>query len=188
MKTLLLASSLIGSKSRTALNYAKERLLANYPESDYQLLDLAEMEVAFAKGYHYLDLTGDTRTLVQAIMDCDVLILASPIFQASIPASLKNVFDLLPQNSLQGKVVGAIITAGSHKHFLIPQYQLNPILNYMKASQPSSYVFAHDLDFEAGQLINSDVKDRIDRLITECHTLAVALEQAQEQEDQRYDF
>lgn len=79
MKTLLLASSLIGSKSRTALNYAKERLLANYPESDYQLLDLAEMEVAFAKGYHFLDLTGDTQTLVQAIMDCDVLILASPI-------------------------------------------------------------------------------------------------------------
>ena len=55
-----------------------------------------------------------------------------PIFQASIPGSLKNVFDLLPVNAFHDKVIGLVATAGSSKHYLIPEMHLKPILSYMK--------------------------------------------------------
>ena len=47
------------------------------------------------------------------------LIIGTPVFQASIPATLKNIFDLLPVNALQEKIVSMLVTAGSPKHYLI---------------------------------------------------------------------
>jgi FMN reductase len=61
-------------------------------------------------------------------MDADAIIIGTPIFQASIPAALKNVFDLLPTSAFLDKVVGVIATAGSSKHYLIPAQHLLPIL------------------------------------------------------------
>ncbi|WP_212679968.1 NADPH-dependent FMN reductase, partial [Salmonella enterica] len=63
----------------------------------------------FSDGRNYLDYHGDTGELTQATMQSDVLFIGTPIFQASIPASLKNVFDLLPQNGLRQKTVGMLI-------------------------------------------------------------------------------
>ena len=64
----------------------------------------------------------------------------------SIPATLKNVFDLLPTNAFRDKVVGMVATAGSAKHFLIPAQQLTPILTYMKAQVVQPYVFVEEKD------------------------------------------
>lgn len=50
-------------------------------------------------------------------------------FQASIPATLKNVFDLLPVNAFRDKVVSIIVTAGTPKYYMMVEQQLKPILS-----------------------------------------------------------
>lgn len=172
MKIVGLSGSNVGSKTRTAMNYTFKYLNEKYPNTEVTLIDLAEYEVQFSDGRNYLEYEGDTRYVAQTIMEADAVIIGTPIFQASIPATLKNVFDLLPVNAFLDKVVSMLVTAGSAKHFLIAENQLKPILAYMKAQIVQTYVFIEEKDFNRKEIINDDVFFRINRLVEDTVVLA----------------
>jgi len=140
-------------------------LKEKYPHIDVTLLDLADFQIQFSDGRNYLDYEGDTKYVAQTVMDADALILGTPIFQASIPATLKNIFDLLPEKAFQDKVVSMVVTAGSAKHFLIPEQQLKPILSYMKAQIVQTYVYIEEKDFFRKAIVNDDILFRLERLV-----------------------
>lgn len=151
-------------------------------------LNLQEKNIEFSDGRNYLDYTGDTAEVTRAIMASDVIFIGTPIFQASIPASLKNIFDLLPQNALQFKTVSILITAGSEKHFLIPEMQLKPILSYMKANIVPNYVFLLDTELIGNDITSDDVHFRIDTLIEDTIILAEAYQEVWRKQEERYGF
>lgn len=121
-------------------------------------------------------------------MDSDVIFIGTPIFQASIPASLKNIFDLLPQNALEFKTVSMLVTAGSEKHFLIPEIQLKPILSYMKANIVPNYVFLLDTEFIVDEITSDDVHFRMDTLIEDTMVLAEAYQEVWRKQEESYGF
>lgn len=147
MKIVGLSGSIVGSKTRTAMNYLSKEILEKYPEVEFNLIDLADYDIQFSDGRNYLEYEGDTGFVTKQIMEADAIIIGTPIFQASIPATLKNIFDLLPEKSFWDKIVGILVTAGSSKHYLIVEQQLKPILSYMKAQVVQSYVFIEEKDF-----------------------------------------
>ncbi|MEG0288134.1 MAG: NAD(P)H-dependent oxidoreductase [Carnobacterium sp.] len=59
-------------------------------------MDLAEYEMVFSDGRNYWEYDGDTKYIAETIMAADAIIIGTSTFQASIPATLKNIFDLLP--------------------------------------------------------------------------------------------
>ena len=118
MKVLAIASSIVGSKTRTAMNAVFEEFKKSYPNVEIELIDLAEMDIRFSDGRNYLEYEGDTGRITKAMMEADAIVIGTPIFQASIPATLKNLFDLLPVNALRDKIVSMVITAGITETFL----------------------------------------------------------------------
>ncbi|ASN05796.1 NADPH-dependent FMN reductase [Virgibacillus necropolis] len=180
MKVVGLSGSNVGSKTRTAINYTLKYLKEKYPDIEVTLIDLAEYDVQFSDGRNYLEYEGDTKYVAQTIMEADAIIIGTPIFQASIPATLKNVFDLLPVNAFMDKVVSMIVTAGSARHFLIAENQLKPILAYMKAQIVQTYVFIEEKDFHRKEIINDDVFFRINRLVEDTVVLAETYEKIRE--------
>ncbi len=121
------------------------------------------LELEFSVGKNYLDTTGDVYKLTTSLMQADVIFIGFPIFQAS-SLCLKNVFDLLPVNAFRDKVIGLVATAGSSKHYLIPEMHLKPILSYMKAHTMQTYVFIEEKDFSNQQIVNDDVVFRLKAL------------------------
>ena len=188
MKVVAIAGSIVGSKTKTAIQYATDQLLDKYPDTEVTLLDLAEYDMQFSDGRNYLDYQGDTKKVTETIMEADALLIGTPIFQASIPGSLKNIFDLLPVGGLEGKVTSMIVTAGSQRHYLIPEQQLKPILGYMKAQIVQSYVYIEDVDFYRKEITNDDVKFRIERLVEDTMTLARTYQRILEEKEAEYDF
>ncbi|MRX74151.1 FMN reductase [Bacillus lacus] len=188
MKIVCLSGSKVGSKTRTAMNYTVKALKEKYPQYDVTLIDLAEYEVQFSDGRNYLDYNGDTGYVTKTLMEADAIIIGTPVFQASIPATLKNIFDLLPVNALRDKVVSMLVTAGSAKHYLIPEQQLKPILSYMKAQIVQTYVFIEESDFLQKKIINDDVLFRIGRLAEDTIVLTGAYKRIKEEEEAKYDF
>lgn len=188
MKVAAIAGSIVGSKTKTAIQHATNILSEKYPDAEIHLLDLADYDIQFSDGRNYLDYKGDTKTVTTTIMDADVLLIGTPVFQASIPATLKNIFDLLPVHAFEGKVASIIATAGSDKHYLIPEQQLKPILGYMKATIVQSYVFITDVDFYQKEIRNDDVLFRLERLIDDTIVLAETYQQVKEAKDAEYDF
>lgn len=188
MKVVAIASSIVGSKTRTAMNKVVEEYKNVNPEADVTLYDLAELTIQFSDGRSYFEYEGDTALITKAMIEADAIIFGTPIFQASIPATLKNLFDLLPINALEHKVVSMVITAGSPKHFLIAENQLKPILSYMKAQIVQKYVFIEEKDFYRKEIVNDDILFRIKRLVEDTDTLTKTYAKIIAEKEAEYDF
>lgn len=188
MKIVLLSGSTVGSKTQIALTTLQEKISAAYPEHELHFLDLKELDLVFSDGRNYLDYQGDTQLLTTTLMAADIIFIGSPTFQASIPGTLKNVFDLLPQSALAGKIVGLVMTAGSPKHFLVAEMQLKPIISYMKGTLVPNYVFIEETDYTAGQISNDDVLFRLDKLAEDGIVLTKAYQQMWQEQEDAYDF
>lgn len=188
MKIVGLSGSRVGTKTRTAMNYTVETLAEKYPEMDVTLIDLAEYDIQFSDGRNYLEYQGDTGYVVQSLMEADAIIIGTPIFQASIPGTLKNIFDLLPVNAFRDKVVSMLVTAGSPKHYLIAESYLKPILAYMKAQIVQTYAFIEEKDFYRKEIANDDVLFRIDRLVEDTVVLTETFTKIREAKEAEYGF
>lgn len=188
MKLVLLAGSNVGTKTRTAMDEVEKAVQAYDSSIDMTLLDLAEYDMVFSDGRDYREYEGDTKMIAETLMAADAIMIGTPIFQASIPATLKNVFDLLPVNAFRDKIVSILATAGTPKHFLIPEQQLRPILFYMKAQVVQSSVFIEEKDFYRKQIINDDVLARIERLVEDTVVLTETYQQIREAKEAAYPF
>lgn len=188
MKIVGISGSIVGSKTRTAMDYTLKSVTEKYPDAEVTLIDLAEYDVQFSDGRNYREYEGDTRYVAQTIMEADAIIIGTPIFQASIPATLKNIFDLLPVNAFRDKVVSMLVTAGTPKHYLIVEQQLKPILAYMKAQIVQTYVFIEEKDFYRKEITNDDVLFRINRLVEDTVVLTETYKSIRKAKEAEYDF
>src|SRR5690625_1184083 len=188
MNIVFLNGSIIGSNTKVAIEKAEEMFKEKYSAYQTTLIDLAHYDLPFSDGRNYFEYDGDAKDVTTAIMEADAIIIGTPIFQASIPGTLKNIFDLLPVNALREKIVSIIVTAGSAKHYLIAEYQLKPILAYMKATIVPTYVFIEEADFLRKEIINDDIHFRLERLIEDTISTAEAGAIIQEKQAAQYDF
>jgi len=188
MKIVALAGSIVGSKTKTAMLKTVEMFKKMYPEHEITLLDLAEYTLEFSNGRSYFEYEGDTKYVTETIMAADAIIIGTPTFQASIPATLKNIFDLLPVNAFRDKVVSSVVTAGTAKHYLMVEQQLNPILAYMKAHIVPTYVFIEEKDFLRKEIVNDDILFRLERLVEDTVLTVDAFKAIRTKQDEKYDF
>jgi len=188
MKITVLSGSKMGTKTRTTMNYVVDQFKKQYPNENVELIDLAEYDVVFSDGRNYREYEGDTKYVAETIMEADILVIGTPIFQGSIPGSLKNIFDLLPEKAFREKVVSIIVTAGSAKHYLIPETQLKPILHYMKAQIVQTYVFVEGSDLYRNEIISDDVMFRIERLIEDTMILTETYQEILKAKEEAYGF
>ncbi|WP_010676829.1 NADPH-dependent FMN reductase [Bacillus timonensis] len=188
MKIVGISGSIIGSKTRTAMNYITKEIADKYPDVECTLIDLAEYQIQFSDGRNYLEYEGDTGFVAKTIMEADAIVIGTPIFQASIPATLKNIFDLLPVSAFRDKVVSMLVTAGSSKHYLVAEQQLKPIIAYMKGQIVQTYVFIEEKDFHNKEIVNDDVLFRIERLVEDSILLTETYTKLREAKEAMYDF
>lgn len=188
MKTIFLSGSKVGSKTLTSMKKIQTIYQQKYPEHETLFLDLKEFNIEFSDGRNFLDYDGDTGFVTKEIMSADILFIGSPTFQASIPATLKNIFDLLPQKAFEDKTVGMVMTAGSDKHYLIGETQLKPILGYMKANIVPRYVFIKDTDIINKEIVNDDVSFRMEQLVENTVVLAKSYQLIREKTEEDYGF
>ncbi|PLR95538.1 NADPH-dependent FMN reductase [Bacillus sp. T33-2] len=168
MKLVGVSGSLIGEKTSKAVHEVLQAAKAIEPSISTELVDLKEYEVEFVKGTPLSYYNADTVKVVNTVLSADFLVIGTPIYQASIPGALKNLFDHLPMDAFKSKVTGMVTTGGTDKHYLVMEYQLKPILTYLKGIAPLGNVFVHNSDFDVhNEIVTADVNSRIKKLAEE---------------------
>ena len=110
----------------------------------------------------------DTQEIIRKMLDADFYLIGTPVFNGSIPAPLKNLFDLLPPSALRNKVMGFVAVGGTYQHYLMVENQLKPIAGYLRAYTTPSYVYAHNSHFnKANEIIDEELLERIGNLANE---------------------
>ena len=180
MKVLGIIGSIFGYKTKAAMEYIKFS-----DNVDYEIIDLSKINLQFVDGRDYREYDSETSNLVAKILKADALLIGTPVYNASIPGVLKNVLDLLPLDSIKDKTIGTIVTAGSDKHYLVAQYQLFPILEFMKANVIDKYVFISNKSFVSNKLEDDDIHFRLNALARDIEN---NVESKKRELEARYDF
>lgn len=172
MKLVGISGSLIGAKTSKAVYEVLSAVKALDFSVQIELIDLKEYEIEFVNGSPLSFYNDDTIKVVNKILEADMLVFGTPIYQASISGVLKNLLDFFPVDSFKNKVTGMITTGGTEKHFLVSEYHLRPILTYLKGTVPVNQVFIHNDNFDDDtEITNAGLKKRIQKLAEEMLSL-----------------
>ena len=138
------------------------------PTLETDLLNLADVRIAFADGRPPDAYNDDTAAVVKRIVAADMVILASPVYRASFTGSLKNLLDQLPVEALMGKPCGIVAMGATAHHYLGVEWHLRDVLTWFGALVPPTGVYLSSADFVDGNLIESagaDLRDLATALI-----------------------
>ncbi len=162
IKVVAVAGELTGWKVTIALHELLLSMKKIEPNITTELIEMKEYDVEFVTGEPLSYYNDDTWEVVSKISAADIVIFGTPIYQASITGALKNLFDHFPVDAFNRKVTGMVTVGGVEKHFLVSEYQLRPILSYLKGLVPRRNVFVHSDSFsEINEIVDESVLPRI---------------------------
>src|SRR5699024_3806395 len=127
MKLVGVAGELSGWKATVILHKVLEAAKDLDSSLETELIELKEYEVEFARGEPLAYYNDDTCKLRSKILEADMLVFRTSIYQSSITGALKNLLDHFPMNAFSRKVTGIITTGEVEKHLLVSEYHWKPI-------------------------------------------------------------
>lgn len=143
-----------------ALEFAKQ-----YDDTvDVESLNVGEYDVQFCDARDPAKYEGDSKQVIDKIVEADALLVGTPMYRGSYTGLLKNVFDLIPNDALLGKPVGLIATGGSDHHYLAIEHELKPIMGFFLAHVLPGGVYANNDHYSDYDLVDEDVLERLDQL------------------------
>ncbi|MRG86075.1 NADPH-dependent FMN reductase [Salinibacillus xinjiangensis] len=128
---------------------------------DQEVISLHDYHLQFCDGRNPFDYEGDTKELIDKIIEADALIIGSPVYRGSMSGALKNVFDLIPNDCLKGKVIGFVATGGTYHHFLAIEHQLHPLAGYFSAHVVPGGVYAHNEHYDEKGIASAEILERL---------------------------
>jgi FMN reductase len=138
------------------------------PALEIDVLNLADVRIAFADGRAPEAYNDDTAAVVKRVAAADIVVLASPVYRASFTGSLKNLLDQLPVEALMGKPCGIVAMGATAHHYLGVEWHLRDVLTWFGALVPPTGVYLSSADFVDGNLVESasgDLRDLATALI-----------------------
>src|SRR5699024_2305715 len=168
MKLLGVSGTIVGEKTAILVQSTLQQIRKKNPDVKIDFLDLREYEMEFSDGRPANEYNDDTEEMIAKMLDADFYLIGTPVFNGSIPAPLKNVFDLIPPTALRHKVMGIVANGGTYQHHLMVENQLKPIAGYLRAFTTPSYVYAQSSHFnENNQIVDDELLARISHLADE---------------------
>ncbi len=114
-----------------------------------ELLDLATQRLPWAGAADTEQ--GDAGAVAEAVAGAGAVIFATPVYRGSITGALKNLFDLLPVRTLEGKPVGLVAMGASLHHFLGADRHLRDVLAFFGALPTPVSAYLTSADFADGE-------------------------------------
>ncbi len=141
MKTALI----VGNPKPKSKTYAAGLLAANliFEHEPTVVLDLAEL------GPELLIWESTaTATAINAVRQCDAVIVACPTYKASYTGLLKLFLDLMPAGGLKDKLAFPLMLGASMAHALVPDLLLKPVLVELGAICPAPGLYLIDKTYD----------------------------------------
>jgi FMN reductase len=113
-------------------------------EVEHTLLDLAEHPLPFADGRPV------ESEVLATIAAADAVLLATPVYRGTFTGALKNLLDLLPVESLQGKPVAIVAMGATEHHHHGADWHLRDVLAWFAALVLPTSVYLTSADFTDG--------------------------------------
>ena len=174
MKVVVISASprKIG-KTQTIMKYVAEYMLDNdsgISPLEVKFINLSEGGIDYYTGDG--NFSDATKEAIKNITEADVWIIGTPIYNSFFSSALKNLFEYIDYKKTAGKTAGLVIVAAGNSGFTDVQTLLTQLMSYFNVITNPRAVFVMADTAENDQIINEDVKSRLEQLVLETLTLA----------------
>lgn len=161
---MLIGAATPPGRLSAAVAAAVEAVRNSAPDVEVDVVNLAETAIDICDGRPLDDYGAATRDIVARIDAAAAVLVAAPVYRASYPGVLKNLFDIAPVAALQGKPVGIVAMGGSAHHYLAVDTQLRQVLGWFGALVAPTGVYLTGVDFRDGQLVSDSARNDLTAL------------------------
>lgn len=172
MRQLIISCSL-SPKSRSAVMARALAEAAGRLGDQVELLDLREMEVPFCDADRAYG-QPDAIRIREGVERADAVTLATPIYNFEVGGSTRNVVALAGQ-AFTDKVVGFVCAAGGQGSYMAVMGLAKSLMLDFRSVIVPRFVYATGAAFDGAELVDAEVRERIDELAAELHRFAEAL-------------
>lgn len=156
IKFLVISGSLRpGSRSRI-LAQALEKELSS---EEARLIDLRDFNLPICDGGDVYD-NPSVQKVAGIVEEADGIILATPVYNYGVSASVKNLVELTG-DAWTGKVVGLVVAAGGMGSYMAAMPFLNSLMLDFHSFILPRFVYASGRAFKDGEIIDDDVQARL---------------------------
>ena len=152
------------SKTR-ALVEGVARDVAGQAGRDALSFDILDLGPSFATARWAAELDEQGATVLNAVVNADLLVVGSPTYKGSYTGLFKHFFDLVDPLALRGKPVLLLATGGGDRHALVVEHQLRPLFAFFEARVLPTATFVTERDFLDGTLHAPAALERIARSV-----------------------
>ena len=174
MKVVVISASprKIG-KTQTIMKYVTEYILNNdagISPLEVKFINLSEGGIDYYTGNG--NFSDTTKEAIKNITEADVWIIGTPIYNSFFSSALKNLFEYIDYKKTAGKTAGLVIVASGNSGFADVQTLLTQLMSYFNVITNPRAVFVTADTVDNGEIINEDVKSRLNQLVDETLELA----------------
>ena len=163
-----------GSPRKTANTQVVMKYVFEYAKSknaDTKLINLSEGKVECFRGPDE-EYNEDTKTAANDLMEADVWIIGSPIYNSFFSSALKNLFEYVNYKKTAGKVAGMAILAAGNISFIDVQTLITQLLSYFRVITNPKAVFLTTDSITDNTVSDVDAQNRLKMMIDETLELA----------------
>jgi NAD(P)H-dependent FMN reductase len=138
---------------------------------DTKLINLSDGEIECYRGPD-IEYNETTKSAAKDIMDADVWLIGSPIYNSFFSSALKNLFEYIDYKKTPGKIAGITILAAGNIGFVNVQTLITQLLSYFRVITNPKAVFLTTEAISENSVTDEDVQNRLKKMVDE--TLEIA--------------
>ena len=142
--------------------------------SDTKLINLADGQIECYRGPEE-EYNEHTKNAANIIMDADVWLIGSPIYNSFFSSAIKNLFEYINYKKTEGKVAGMAILAAGNTGFIDVQTLITQLLSYFRVVTNPKAVFLTTEAISENAISNDDDRKRLRELVDETLKMASRL-------------
>ena len=131
-----------------------------------ETINVRDLDIELCDGRDPALYEGDTKKIIDKIVDADALILGTPVYRGSYTGIMKNVFDVIPNDALVGKPVGIVVTGSTQHHYLTIEHEIKPLLGFFHAHALPGGVYLTPDHYSDSVLVDEGALERLKQLAT----------------------
>ena len=167
-----------GSPRKEANTQVVMKYVYEYTKSknqDTKLINLSEGQIECYRGPDE-QYNEATVTAAKDIMEADVWLIGTPIYNSFFSSALKNLFEYVNYKKTEGKVAGITILAAGNIGFIDVQTLVTQLLSYFRVITNPKAVFLTTESVSDNSISDSDAQNRLKEMVDDTLEIASKLQ------------
>ena len=156
-----------GSPRKTANTQILMKYVYEYTKTknqDTKLINLSDGNIECYKGFDE-EYNEETKTAANDIMDADIWLIGTPVYNSFFSSALKNLFEYVNYKKTEGKISGMVILGAGSISFVNVQTLITQLLSYFRVITNPNAVFLTTESIKENSTLDEEAQTRLKEMV-----------------------